>query len=198
MRQDETLTKDLVPVLHPRTSRTGEDEAKGGQERSAETRIRKPKLQEDVNIKANFENNGTVPDRGQDDQVFYSTSPCKSPCTLPQEAPRGSLPLCLGLATTTLTVRASDGNEGTGPNYTTDPLLSLCLLALHEFLHLLVGAGKDAEGLGANSTDLHSDAAGPKSPCPPQPGGDLTSSLGPQEPYDAWKDSPYFVAADTT
>lgn len=28
---------------------------------------------------------------------------------------------------------------GTGPNYTTDPLLSLFLLALHEFLHLLVG-----------------------------------------------------------
>ena len=28
---------------------------------------------------------------------------------------------------------------GTGPNYATDPLLSLFLLALHEFLHLLVG-----------------------------------------------------------
>ena len=28
---------------------------------------------------------------------------------------------------------------GTGPNYATDPLLSLFLLALHEFLHLLAG-----------------------------------------------------------
>ncbi|XP_043291706.1 V-set and transmembrane domain-containing protein 2B isoform X2 [Cervus canadensis] len=30
-------------------------------------------------------------------------------------------------------------HSGTGPNYATDPLLSLFLLALHEFLHLLVG-----------------------------------------------------------
>lgn len=30
-------------------------------------------------------------------------------------------------------------SAGTGPTYTTDPLLSLLLLALHKFLGLLVG-----------------------------------------------------------